>query len=259
MPQRNLLIYTILFVLLLIAGWQYTLFKEDNRKLSSKLHQLQSLSASLNLWQRFPIKISIIDKIIAKLATEIPIGDYLNEHFIKAIRTSCLLNSTTFHLYREKKTASPSYGVYDIGFKIYGSQQAVSKVLKEIQNQKRIVNWVSICKRHSTEDTMGVVFSLKIYNLHPVKIPPLPTLNRPLAQSRTWLPPFSWLAKQKVSQIQILYEKIMATPRMKEKLQLENDLFWKRSRLMQIEELVKLFNTSRTTLDSLLTSLSSCQ
>ncbi len=250
---------TTLLVTLCIA-WQYCVYKEDQRRFDRESYMLQKAYASVEKAHFSTEKIKKIDTSTENLSEKIPIGDYQNEHFLKSLRTLCLLNGTTYLLLNKKFKAQPFYSLEQLTFKIYGMKTSVLKVLSEIEQMNRLINWKTICIGQPSPHTKRVEirFSIKIYHLNPIKLRRKKYIKMPDLEIQTWLPPFTSQLTKIKEDAQTTYDLLKITPNAENLLHLVEEYKWKKARLLQLQSIKKQLEDTRTPLASLLENLSPC-
>ncbi len=247
-------------LVMICIGWQYSVFQEDQRKLNNEFSVLQNIYASLEEAALLPEKIKGIDASIEILSEKIPIGEYQDEHFLKSIRTICLLNGTTYHLLEKKFKTQPFYKVEGIRFKITGMNNAVLNVLTEIEKMDRFINWTSVCNRkpmHETDRT-EITSSLTFYHLPTATLPRVPYPKKPDLEIQTWMPPFTYQLRKIREKTETAYDLIAATPNAEKQLQLVEEFKWKKARLLQMQSIWENLENRRSPLASFLTDISVC-
>jgi Tfp pilus assembly protein PilO len=251
-------VVTILTVLLLV--WQYTVFDRDHTKL---LKEVEILEQAFEVFQKIHVLPQLQEELSIRngiIETKIPTGDLLDIDFIKAIRTTCLLNSSTCLLFEKKQFPNTFYNEKRISFKIRGQKDDVYAMLKEVESSQRLINWQQICQKTESAISSHSTFevSFLIYHFPHLSFKAKNPIHRPNLETETWLPPFTYYIRKTREKAETIYDMLMVTPNAEDQLNTLKEYNWEKDMADQKQSIIETLQSSRGTLERLLTNSSPC-
>ena len=246
---------------LLLLAWQYTVFDGDHRRLLEEVDVLEQAYGSLQDLHSLSLHHDEHVARMEKLIKEIPMGDSEDIGFLKAIRTTCLLNNSTCQLLEKKSLPNTFHNEKKIRFKITGLFDDIQAILHEIEHSPRLINWASTCisEEMTPSGQVSIEISFVMYHFPHLTFAMEESIDRPELETKTWLPPFTYYLNKTKEKAETIYDLLMVTPNAADQLNQFRKFNWENDRLLQMESILKTLKERRRSLELQFDNISICK